>query len=198
MGGYKWWDPSDRRRRARGARAHGLAAVRHDRHARTTCALVARVDPAGSRRRPGPPAAPLFATLDDALAVARARRGRRVHRAGARVRQRVAAALARRSADGRRHDRPRRRRWSSAWRRWRPNGARRLLIVPNFALGAVLAHAVRGAGGPVLPRGRDRRASRADKVDAPSGTSLRTARLMTERPGWPPARRPRRPVLAGS
>lgn len=55
-----------------------------------------------------------------------------------------------------------------------------LLIVPNFALGAVLLmqFAARAAG--YFPAAEIIELHEQDKLDAPSGTSLLTARLMTE------------------
>ena len=55
-----------------------------------------------------------------------------------------------------------------------------LLIVPNFALGAVLLMRFAAQAARYFPAAEIIEAHEIDKVDAPSGTSLRTARLMTE------------------
>jgi len=55
-----------------------------------------------------------------------------------------------------------------------------LLIVPNFALGAVLLMRFATQAARYFPVAEIIELHEQDKVDAPSGTSLRTARLMTE------------------
>ena len=102
-------------------RAHGLAAVRHDRGARPT----SRSSPGSIPQRAGREAArPVRRRGRVGAALRHARRGaggraarrrRRFHRAGRRVRQRRRRAEGR-AAHGRRHDRPLRRRRSRACR----------------------------------------------------------------------------------
>jgi 4-hydroxy-tetrahydrodipicolinate reductase len=55
-----------------------------------------------------------------------------------------------------------------------------LLIVPNFALGAVLLMRFAAEAAHWLPAAEIIELHEARKIDAPSGTSLRTAALMTE------------------
>ena len=55
-----------------------------------------------------------------------------------------------------------------------------LLIVPNFALGAVLLMQFAAQAARYFPAAEIIELHERDKVDAPSGTSLLTARLMTE------------------
>jgi 4-hydroxy-tetrahydrodipicolinate reductase len=55
-----------------------------------------------------------------------------------------------------------------------------LLIVPNFALGAVLLMRFAAQAARYFPSAEIIELHEQNKIDAPSGTSLRTARLMTE------------------
>jgi 4-hydroxy-tetrahydrodipicolinate reductase len=58
-----------------------------------------------------------------------------------------------------------------------------LVIVPNFALGAVLLMRFAAEAARHYERAEIVELHEAGKLDAPSGTSLRTARLMAEAPG---------------
>ena len=58
-----------------------------------------------------------------------------------------------------------------------------LLIVPNFALGAVLLMRFAAQAAKYYEHAEIIEMHEAGKLDAPSGTSLRTARLMAEAPG---------------
>ena len=58
-----------------------------------------------------------------------------------------------------------------------------LVIVPNFALGAVLLMRFAAEAARHYERAEIIELHEAGKLDAPSGTSLRTARLMAEAPG---------------
>ena len=58
-----------------------------------------------------------------------------------------------------------------------------LVIVPNFALGAVLLMRFAAQAARYYERAEVIELHEAGKLDAPSGTSLRTARLMAEAPG---------------
>jgi len=58
-----------------------------------------------------------------------------------------------------------------------------LVIVPNFALGAVLLMRFAAEAARHYEHAEIIELHEAGKVDAPSGTSLRTARLMAEEPG---------------
>jgi 4-hydroxy-tetrahydrodipicolinate reductase len=58
-----------------------------------------------------------------------------------------------------------------------------LVIVPNFALGAVLLMRFAGEAAKYYEHSEIIESHEASKLDAPSGTSLRTARLMAETPG---------------
>jgi 4-hydroxy-tetrahydrodipicolinate reductase len=58
-----------------------------------------------------------------------------------------------------------------------------LVIVPNFALGAVLLMRFAAEAVRYYQRAEVIEMHEAGKLDAPSGTSLRTARLMAEAPG---------------
>jgi 4-hydroxy-tetrahydrodipicolinate reductase len=58
-----------------------------------------------------------------------------------------------------------------------------LLIVPNFALGAVLLMRFAAEAAKYYEHAEVIEMHEAGKLDAPSGTSLRTARLMAEAPG---------------
>jgi 4-hydroxy-tetrahydrodipicolinate reductase len=58
-----------------------------------------------------------------------------------------------------------------------------LLIVPNFALGAVLLMRFAAQAAKYYEHAEVIEMHEAGKLDAPSGTSLRTARLMAETPG---------------
>jgi 4-hydroxy-tetrahydrodipicolinate reductase len=58
-----------------------------------------------------------------------------------------------------------------------------LLIVPNFALGAVLLMRFAREAAKYFAAAEIVELHEAQKVDAPSGTSLHTARLMAEEPG---------------
>jgi 4-hydroxy-tetrahydrodipicolinate reductase len=139
--------------------------------------LVARVDPADAARAAGPSSvAPLYATLSDALAVARpdvavdftvpgavfASVGAALSAglptvvgttglAAAQVERLSALAAAHRVA---------------------------LLIVPNFALGAVLLMQFAAQAARHFPSAEIIESHEQGKVDAPSGTALLTARLM--------------------
>ena len=153
-----------------------------------------RADPE-ARPRPAS-AAPLFATLDEALAVARPDVAVDFTVPGA-VFDSVAGAAARRPAHGRRHDRTLRRPGRApvgARRRARRGPADRAELRP----GRRAAH----AASPPRPPATSRSAEiielhEQDKVDAPSGTSLRTARLMARGRRGAPARRRRDAALAG-
>ncbi len=147
--------------------------------------LVARVDPAGEGAGPDGPAddargagVPLFATLDDALAVVRPDVAVDFTVPGA-VFGSVAAALTAGlptvvGTTGLSDDQVDRLSALAAERR------AALLIVPNFALGAVLLMRFAAQAARYFPAAEIIEAHEIDKVDAPSGTSLRTARLMTE------------------
>lgn len=58
-----------------------------------------------------------------------------------------------------------------------------LLVVPNFALGAVLLMQFASQAAKYYQQAEIIELHEARKLDAPSGTSLRTARLMAEAPG---------------
>ena len=58
-----------------------------------------------------------------------------------------------------------------------------LVIVPNFALGAVLLMRFAAQAAKYYEQAEIIEMHEAGKLDAPSGTSLRTARLMAEAPG---------------
>ena len=58
-----------------------------------------------------------------------------------------------------------------------------LVIVPNFALGAVLLMRFASQAARYYEHAEVMEMHEAGKLDAPSGTSLRTARLMAEAPG---------------
>jgi len=58
-----------------------------------------------------------------------------------------------------------------------------LVIVPNFALGAVLLMRFAAEAAKYFEHAEIIELHEASKLDAPSGTSLRTARLMAEAPG---------------
>jgi 4-hydroxy-tetrahydrodipicolinate reductase len=64
-----------------------------------------------------------------------------------------------------------------------------LVIVPNFALGAVLVMKFAAEAARHYEHAEIIETHEKGKIDAPSGTSLRTARLMAEAPG-PPGRTP--------
>ena len=128
--------------------------------------LVARVDPGrpasderGGDRRPSPAVGAAVCYGRRGAGGRAARRGRRLHRARRGVRQRRRRARGR-PADGRRHDGPRATTRSRACRPW-PAPTAPLLVVPNFALGAVLLMQFAARGGPLLPGGRDHRSPRA-------------------------------------
>ena len=59
-----------------------------------------------------------------------------------------------------------------------PSGGRRLLVVPNFALGAVLLMDFAAEAAAVMRAAEIMELHETDKLDAPSGTALRTAQLM--------------------
>lgn len=146
--------------------------------------LVARVDPAGVAAGPdgpagesGPAAAPLFATLDDALALRRPDVAVDFTVPGA-VFASVSAALSAGLATvvgttGLADDQVERLAALAAERH------AALLIVPNFALGAVLLMQFAAQAARYFPAAEIIELHELDKVDAPSGTALRTARLMT-------------------
>ncbi len=71
-----------------------------------------------------------------------------------------------------------------------------LVIVPNFALGAVLLMRFAAEAARYYEHAEIIELHEAGKVDAPSGTSLRTARLMAEAPGSALRDAARRPALA--
>lgn len=76
-----------------------------------------------------------------------------------------------------------------------------LVIVPNFALGAVLLMRFAAEAAKYYEHAEVIELHGKGKLDAPSGTSLRTARLMTEAPGSalqtpPGAGRPSRGLVA--
>ncbi len=143
--------------------------------------LVARVDPAGPPgpgADPGPPAAPLFATLDEALTAVRPDVAVDFTVPGA-VYGGVAAALGAGlptvvGTTGLTDDQVDRLSALAAERH------AALLVVPNFALGAVLLMRFAAQAARYFPAAEIIESHEVDKVDAPSGTSLRTARLMTE------------------
>jgi 4-hydroxy-tetrahydrodipicolinate reductase len=58
-----------------------------------------------------------------------------------------------------------------------------LVVVPNFALGAVLLMKFAAEAARHYEHAEIIETHEKDKIDAPSGTSLRTARLMAEAPG---------------
>ena len=104
-----------------------------------------------------------------------------------------------RRADGRRRHRPRRRAGSRAVGQGRASGAG-LVVVPNFSLGAVLLMRFAAEAARHYEHAEIIEIHEEAKVDAPSGTSLRTARLMAEAPGSALAARPapaRRPAGCG-
>ena len=77
-----------------------------------------------------------------------------------------------------------------------------LLIVPNFALGAVLLMQFAAQAARYYPHAEIIEPHEKGKVDAPSGTSLRTARLMAEGGAAPvrtapPRRAPSRGLPSG-
>ena len=140
--------------------------------------LVARVDPRTEAAAAGAPAAPLFSTLDAALAATRPdvafdftvpaavfdsvagalRAGLTTVVGTTGLSDEQVAALSAIAAE---------------------HGAA-LLIVPNFALGAVLLMRFAAQAARYFPAAEIIELHEQDKVDAPSGTSLRTARLMGE------------------
>jgi 4-hydroxy-tetrahydrodipicolinate reductase len=147
--------------------------------------LVARVDPASALAGPDGPdggapvsRAPLFPTLDNALAAVRPDVAVDFTVPGA-VFANVAAALNAGlptvvGTTGLADDQVERLAALAAERRTA------LLIVPNFALGAVLLMQFAAQAARYFPSAEIIELHDLDKVDAPSGTSLRTARLMTE------------------
>jgi 4-hydroxy-tetrahydrodipicolinate reductase len=141
--------------------------------------LVARVDPADPADAGAPASsAPLFATLDEALAAARADVAVDFT-VPASVFESVAGALAAGLATvvGTTGLSDEQVELLSA--RAAEHGTA-LLIVPNFALGAVLLMRFAAQAARYFPVAEIIELHEQDKVDAPSGTSLRTARLMTE------------------
>jgi 4-hydroxy-tetrahydrodipicolinate reductase len=147
--------------------------------------LVARVDPAGEAAGPEgptggvvPSAAPLYATLGDALAAVRPDVAVDFTVPGA-VFDNVAAALEAGlptvvGTTGLADDQVERLSSLAAKRH------AALLVVPNFALGAVLLMQFAAQAARYFPSAEIIELHDQDKLDAPSGTSLRTARLMTE------------------
>jgi 4-hydroxy-tetrahydrodipicolinate reductase len=78
-------------------------------------------------------------------------------------------------------------------------GPANALVAPNFALGAVLMMSFAAAAARHFDSAEIVERHHERKVDAPSGTALRTARLMTEaREGRPWAARPEDESVAGS
>ncbi len=71
--------------------------------------------------------------------------------------------------------------------RWCADGGANALYAPNFALGAVLMMELARRAAPFFDRAEIVERHHDKKLDAPSGTALRTAALMNEaRPeGWP-------------
>jgi 4-hydroxy-tetrahydrodipicolinate reductase len=142
-------------------------------------ALVARVDPAPAPAAAGPtPAAPLYATLDQALAVARPDVAVDFTVPGA-VFASVGAALGAGlptvvGTTGLSDEQVGRLSALAAER-----GAA-LLIVPNFALGAVLLMQFAAQAARYFPSAEIIELHEQGKVDAPSGTSLLTARRMAQ------------------
>jgi 4-hydroxy-tetrahydrodipicolinate reductase len=141
--------------------------------------LVARVDPA----EPGGPAAaaataPLFATLDEALAATRPDVAvdftvpRSVYGSVAGA---LTAGLPTVVGTTGLSDEQVEQLSTVAAQHGAP-----LLIVPNFALGAVLLMSFAARAARYFPAAEIIELHEQDKVDAPSGTSLLTARLMTE------------------
>jgi 4-hydroxy-tetrahydrodipicolinate reductase len=145
--------------------------------------LVARVDPASAAGSDGPAAgagsstAPLYATLDDALAATRPDVAVDFTVPGA-VFDSVSAALSAGlptvvGTTGLADDQVERLATLAAERH------AALLIVPNFALGAVLLMQFAAQAARYFPAAEIIELHELDKIDAPSGTALRTARLMT-------------------
>ena len=62
-------------------------------------------------------------------------------------------------------------------------GPANAVIAPNFAVGAVLMMRFAAEASRHMPKAEIIELHEAGKLDAPSGTSLRTARLMAEAPG---------------
>ncbi len=146
--------------------------------------LVARVDPAGEPAGPQAPAgatassSPLYATLEDALAVARPDVAVDFTVPGA-VFDNVAGTLKAGlptvvGTTGLADDQVAQLTALAAERH------AALLVVPNFALGAVLLMQFAAQAARYFPAAEIIELHEQDKLDAPSGTSLRTARLMTE------------------
>lgn len=147
--------------------------------------LVARVDPAGETAGPDGQAgvaaaadAPLFATLDEALAAAVRPDVAVDFTVPGAVFGSVAAALTAGlptvvGTTGLADDQVARLSALAAERH------AALLIVPNFALGAVLLMQFAAQAARYFPAAEIIELHELDKVDAPSGTSLLTARLMT-------------------
>lgn len=71
-----------------------------------------------------------------------------------------------------------------------------LVIVPNFAIGAVLLMQFARQAAKYFDHAEIIEMHGADKIDAPSGTSLRTARLMNVSPQSAPEAPPARGVVA--
>jgi 4-hydroxy-tetrahydrodipicolinate reductase len=167
--------------------------------------LVARVDPAAGvgsdapTGDPGASGAPLFATLDDALAAVRpdVAVDFTVPRAvfdnvSATLRAGLPTVVGTTGLADDQVDR------LSALASERQAA---LLIVPNFALGAVLLMQFAAQAARYFPTAEIIESHELDKLDAPSGTSLRTARLMTEggaaHPHGAPEMRPSRGLASG-
>ena len=108
--------------------------------------------------------------------------GARVQRRRRRLRQRRGVARGRRPDRRRRHRSRRRRRSPTSRRKALASGAG-LVIVPNFALGAVLVMKFAAEAARHYEHAEIIETHEKGKIDAPSGTSLRTARLMAEAPG---------------
>jgi 4-hydroxy-tetrahydrodipicolinate reductase len=139
-------------------------------------ALMARVDPAVAGGSAPAPAAPLFATLDEALAVTRPDVAVDFTVPGA-VFASVGAALSAGlptvvGTTGLSDEQVGRLSALAA-----EHGAA-LLIVPNFALGAVLLMQFAAQAARHFPSAEIIESHEQGKIDAPSGTSLLTARLM--------------------
>lgn len=147
--------------------------------------LVARVDPApeaasptGPAGGPGSSAAPLYATLGDALAAVRPDVAVDFTVPSAAF-DNVAAALHAGlptvvGTTGLADDQVDRLSALAA------EHHAALLVVPNFALGAVLLMQFAAQAARYFPSAEIIELHEQDKLDAPSGTSLRTARLMTD------------------
>jgi 4-hydroxy-tetrahydrodipicolinate reductase len=66
-------------------------------------------------------------------------------------------------------------------------GAPNVLIAPNFAIGALLMMRFAAEASRYMPRAEIVELHHEDKLDAPSGTAARTAQLMAQAGGEPPA-----------